>query len=72
MDEEGFASLRFGDGQFGSSPKTDANFYAAYRVGNGASGNIGSDCLAHIVSDDRSITEVRNPCRLPAESILRA
>jgi hypothetical protein len=73
MDEEGFASLRFGDSHFGSSPKTGAKFYAAYRVGNGASGNIGSDCLVHIVSDDHSITGVRNPlpatCGVDPESI---
>ena len=58
------AYLRFGDNQFGLRPTPETKFTATYRVGNGSSGNVGSDAIAHIVSNDNAILSVRNP--LPA------
>jgi hypothetical protein len=69
IENDGTAYLRFGDGTLGSRPVSGTKFLATYRVGNGASGNVGADSLAHIVisglSDLSAITDVRNP--LPAE-----
>jgi len=72
-EEDGTARLRFGDGRCGLRPAPGTVFTATYRVGNGTSGNIGAETLAHIMSDDPALTteldnspilEVQNP--LPA------
>jgi hypothetical protein len=67
VEADGAAYLRFGDDRLGSRPVSGAKFLATYRVGNGASGNIGADTLAHLVSsslsDSTAVTEVRNPLR---------
>jgi hypothetical protein len=62
--EEGTATIRFGDDQYGAFPDPGLKFNAVYRVGNGTRGNIGSDSLVHVVSDVTAIDEVSN--RLPA------
>lgn len=49
MDNEGYAHLRFGDGELGRQPEVGTHFFATYRVGNGTAGNIGADTIAHIV-----------------------
>jgi hypothetical protein len=64
VDDDGYANIRFGDGIYGARPKEGTKLYAAYRVGNGLAGNIGSEALQHIVSDDDRIIGVCNP--LPA------
>ena len=64
IERDGTAFLRFGDGQYGQAPETGANFRARYRVGNGSTGNIGRDTLAHILTNVPGVMEVRNP--LPA------
>jgi Baseplate J-like protein len=64
VEEDGRATLRFGDDEYGLRPTPGTTFTATYRVGNGIRGNIGTDSLAHIVSDEPHITGVRNP--LPA------
>ena len=64
IESDGFASLRFGDDEYGQGPESGTTFEATYRVGNGAAGNIGAETLAHLVSNDPAITGVRNP--LPA------
>jgi hypothetical protein len=67
IDNDGSVFLRFGDGQYGAAPDTGVSFFATYRVGNGSSGNIGRDSLAHIVVPQNflpsltSISAVRNP-----------
>jgi predicted phage baseplate assembly protein len=45
-------------------PAGGTAFSATYRVGNGASGNVGPDSLAHVVTDQSGIVGVANP--LPA------
>jgi hypothetical protein len=62
-DDEGVASLRFGDDQLGRRPESGTAFRATYRIGNGAAGNVGAEAIAHIVTP-QSVDAVRNP--LPA------
>jgi len=49
MDNDGFAHLRFGDGELGRKPKAGTVFHAQYRVGNGLPGNVGAETITHIV-----------------------
>jgi hypothetical protein len=74
--DDGGATLRFGDDTNGARPTTGTSFNATYRFGNGPAGNIGAagnidpqrkiavGGLAHVVSNNPSIANVRNP--LPA------
>jgi hypothetical protein len=64
VDEDGRATLRFGDDEYGLRPTPGTTLTARYRVGNGTRGNIGAGSLAHILTADPRITGVRNP--LPA------
>jgi hypothetical protein len=67
MENDGTASLRFGDGVLGS--KAVAGMTATYCVGNGAAGNVGAESLANFVTTSAVpltlIKAVRNP--LPAQ-----
>lgn len=45
IDTDGTAHLQFGDGTNGKQPIQGDDFEAIYRVGNGASGNVGANCL---------------------------
>ena len=49
MDNDGFAHLRFGDGELGRKPEAGTVFHAQYRVGNGLPGNVGAETITHIV-----------------------
>lgn len=49
MDNDGYAHLRFGDDNLGRAPEPNEQFSATYRIGNGPTGNIGAETLAHIV-----------------------
>lgn len=68
VDDDGIAQLRFGDDALGERPAAGVPLTAEYRVGNGTAGNVGSDALAHLVSDAvgvaARVARVRNP--LPA------
>jgi hypothetical protein len=67
-DDDGFAHLRFGDGDCGLQPPAGAHFRARYRVGNGKLGNVGAEAIRQIAIKGRSLDgitlEPRNP--LPA------
>jgi len=63
-DDDGRAHLRFGDGVLGRRPAAGATLAATYRVGNGPSGNVGPEAIAHVVTSQAGILDVRNP--LPA------
>ena len=65
MEEDGRASLRFGDGVFGRRPAAGASLQATYRIGNGRSGNVGAGALAHVVTDVGGIDAISNP--LPSQ-----
>ncbi|MBN2118642.1 MAG: putative baseplate assembly protein [Anaerolineales bacterium] len=64
VDNNGRAHLRFGDGFHAAMPKPDSTFEAIYRVGNGTSGNVGTDSIHRVVLPVAGIQAVRNP--LPA------
>jgi predicted phage baseplate assembly protein len=49
MDNDGFAHLRFGDGELGRMPEAGTRFKATYRIGNGLRGNVGAESITHIV-----------------------
>jgi hypothetical protein len=47
-EDDGTATLRFGDGVLGAAPATDLK--ATYRTGNGSAGHVGSEAIAHVVT----------------------
>jgi hypothetical protein len=69
MENDGSATLRFGDGQHGREPDPSASstdvFVAKYRVGSGSAGNVSAESLAHVINDGSvpldGITSARNP-----------
>ena len=68
IDDEGYAHLRFGNGELGKKPLPGMKFEAEYRIGNGLSGNVGAGSISHAVyrnSFPDGILKVRNP--LPAQ-----
>ncbi len=64
MQEDGRATLRFGDDALGRRPSAGTTFQATYRIGNGPAGNIGAEALDRLVVPQAGITGIRNP--LPA------
>lgn len=64
IQNNGRARLRFGDEVHGKAPARGTIFHATYRVGNGASGNVGRDTITHILDGPSNIVSIRNP--LPA------
>ena len=68
LDDEGRAHLRFGNGKLAKKPAGGVTFHAVYRIGNGSSGNVGAESIAHAVFNNDPIdgfTRVRNP--MPAQ-----
>jgi hypothetical protein len=60
IERDGTAFLRFGDNQYGMAAESGTEFFATYRIGNGAVGNVGRDTLVHIITNE-NILAVRNP-----------
>lgn len=48
-EEDGSATLRFGDNEHGRRPPEGRVLKAWYRVGNGSVGNVGADAIRHIL-----------------------
>ena len=69
IDNDGVAHLRFGNGELGFQPAAGTTFEATYRVGNGASGNVGAEAISCLVLNKTTVSgaaiTVRNP--LPAK-----
>lgn len=67
-DDDGRATLRFGDGVYGAAPPNGAQIEATYRIGVGTAGNVGRDALGHLLEVEGvelpPLAVVRNP--LPA------
>jgi len=64
MDNDGFAHLRFGDGELGRMPEVGTKFHATYRVGNGPLGNVGAEAISLAVFKDPvfgATLQPRNP-----------
>lgn len=66
IDDEGEATVVFGDGVFGQTPSETAQIKATYRVGGGQIGNLGADTLTVPYPGDSApwLLSVTNP--LPA------
>ena len=67
VDDDALAHLRFGDDRLGAAPEPGSTLLAAYRVGNGTAGNVGTEMINRLVlcaGRDYGVTRVRNP--LPA------
>ncbi|HUH98330.1 MAG TPA: putative baseplate assembly protein [Anaerolineales bacterium] len=63
VNEEGVATIRFGDGTYGRAVPPGASFQAIYRIGNGRAGNVGAETLTQFAAS-ALIAAVTNP--LPA------
>lgn len=65
MDNEGYAHLRFGNGELGKQPAAGTRFAAKYRVGTGTAGNVGADVIHHLITRKTTLSgtaiTVRNP-----------
>jgi hypothetical protein len=63
VGNDGRASLRFGDGEYGREPAGATAFRAVYRIGNGTAGNVGAESIAHVAVNGVAgwIDAVRNP-----------
>lgn len=48
-EDDDTTRLRFGDNIFGKAPESGATPLATYRVGNGATGNVGANALSHVL-----------------------
>ncbi|MDF0515741.1 putative baseplate assembly protein [Bradyrhizobium yuanmingense] len=69
IDNEGVAHLRFGDGKNGQAPEVGEKFTATYRVGIGASGNVGADSITQIVTSSATLHEATISARNPLPSM---
>jgi hypothetical protein len=58
-EDDGSATLRFGDGILGALPTGD--FTASYRIGNGSAGHVGAEAIAHVAANLPDVLTVRNP-----------
>lgn len=56
VESDAVAHIRFGDDKLGKRPPGGTRFLAAYRVGNGAAGNIGRETIASVVTSNPDIT----------------
>jgi Baseplate J-like protein len=61
VEDDGSASLRFGDGINGAAPVAGISFSAQYRIGNGTAGNIGANTLTRIATSDSALLAMFNP-----------
>lgn len=60
VEDDGVATLRFGDDDYGRRPKADSLMTARYRVGNGSAGNVGIRAIHHIVTNNALVESVFN------------
>lgn len=68
VDDEGYAHLRFGDGELGARPPALADFEATYRTGNGRVGNVGREAISHLVLRSQQWSGVDARPRNPFEA----
>lgn len=55
VESDGTTTLRFGNDMQGMRPVTGSQFMATYRIENGASGNVGANTLAYLVTNDTAL-----------------
>jgi predicted phage baseplate assembly protein len=78
VENDGSATLRFGDDVHGRRPETGTAFAATYRIGNGVAGNIGAGSIAHVATLNGAIVGATNALAAaggtdpePAEAVRR-
>lgn len=59
-EDDGTATLRFGDGTYGKAPNPGSTHTATYRLGHGTVGNVGPEAISVLVPAEDGVT-VRNP-----------
>lgn len=64
VEDDGTASLRFGDNVLGAAPAGGTQFALTFRIGSGPPGNLGAGTLTRVVTGVAGITSLYNP--LPA------
>jgi hypothetical protein len=67
VDNDSVTHLRFGDDRYSAAPPPGSTLAAAYRVGNGATGNVAAEAITRVLFcsvRQNAVTGVRNP--LPA------
>jgi hypothetical protein len=55
-EDDGTATLRFGDGTYGREPDVGAEPRASYRLGHGSAGNVGAGSITRMVDSDLEVT----------------
>lgn len=61
LDENGSATVQFGDGTHGTRLPTGSNVEARYRVGLGTAGNVGAEQISMLLSRPPGLKAVTNP-----------
>lgn len=61
LDENGSATVQFGDGTHGTRLPTGGNVEARYRVGLGTAGNVGAEQISMLLSRPPGLKAVTNP-----------
>ncbi|GAB4367302.1 MAG: putative baseplate assembly protein [Elainellaceae cyanobacterium] len=56
-EDDGRAYLRFGEGELGKQPDSEAPLFAVYRVGNGTQGNVGAGAIANVFIQPHNLEE---------------
>ncbi len=60
-EDDGSATIRFGDDEHGHRPEGGFDFACRYRIGNGTGGNVGAGVIRRVVLAGSGITRVWNP-----------
>ncbi|MET9271383.1 baseplate J/gp47 family protein [Kribbella sp. NPDC003557] len=60
-EDDGTATLRFGDGVYGRRPDPTTRHTVRYRQGHGTVGNVGPESIALLEPGDHRVRGVRNP-----------
>jgi len=60
-EDDGSATIRFGDDEHGQRPDGGFDFGARYRIGNGPAGNVGAGVIRRVVLAGSGVTRVWNP-----------
>jgi Baseplate J-like protein len=60
-EDDGTATIRFGDDEHGHRPEGGFDFGARYRIGNGTAGNVGAGVIRRVVLAGSGVTRVWNP-----------
>ena len=66
IDDQGAATLLFGDGEHGRGAQGATAIVTTYRIGNGVSGNVGRDAIAHmLVPEPAAFIDPADPATPP-------